>query len=133
MPSLADYEVLESLGSGTYGRVYKVRRRRDGVILVLKQVPMSNLTRQEQQHPRQQAMAGAAVGHAPHRRKVAVDVRGGLEALEELLARHDAGLAHGAADAVEEAFGLEERHVPARELASRTAAATEPLRRRVRE
>ena len=38
------YEIVECLGSGTYGKVYKVRRKADGAILVLKQVSMEGLS-----------------------------------------------------------------------------------------
>ena len=38
------YAILECLGSGTYGKVYKVRRKQDGAILVLKQVSMEGLS-----------------------------------------------------------------------------------------
>jgi hypothetical protein len=42
------YEILASLGSGTYGKVFKVRRIEDGAILVMKQVPLLGLTEREQ-------------------------------------------------------------------------------------
>ena len=32
MPSLADYAVESSLGGGTYGKVFKVRRRDDDAL-----------------------------------------------------------------------------------------------------
>ena len=37
-------QVLEALGSGTYGQVSKVRRLSDGRVLVLKQVPLDGLS-----------------------------------------------------------------------------------------
>ena len=48
MPSLADYRIEGQLGSGTYGKVYKVRRLSDDAILVLKQVSLRNLSAREQ-------------------------------------------------------------------------------------
>ena len=37
-------QVLEALGSGTYGQVSKVRRLSDGRVLVLKQIPLDGLS-----------------------------------------------------------------------------------------
>ena len=48
MPSLADYTVESSLGCGTYGKVFTVRRTEDGALLVLKQVALAALTAKEQ-------------------------------------------------------------------------------------
>lgn len=42
------YRVLESIGSGTYGRVYKVQRLVDNVFLVLKQIPFGGIPASEQ-------------------------------------------------------------------------------------
>jgi serine/threonine protein kinase len=43
-PSLSQYETLEELGKGTYGRVFKVRRKSDGLYCVRKQVPIGGLS-----------------------------------------------------------------------------------------
>jgi hypothetical protein len=40
---------VELIGQGTYGRVYKVRRRSDGRLLVLKSIPFDGLSVEEQQ------------------------------------------------------------------------------------
>ena len=42
------YEILSSLGSGTYGKVFKVRRIFDGSVMVMKKVPLLGLTEKEQ-------------------------------------------------------------------------------------
>lgn len=46
---LRRFEVLCTLGSGTYGRVYKLRRRSTGQICVLKQVVMAGLSPHDQE------------------------------------------------------------------------------------
>ena len=47
--SLRDFEKLEIIGRGSFGIVYKVRRRVDGLIYVLKQIPVASLDLQAQQ------------------------------------------------------------------------------------
>ncbi len=42
-------QTVELIGQGTYGRVYKVRRRSDGRLLVLKSIPFDGLSVEEQQ------------------------------------------------------------------------------------
>lgn len=44
-----EYRILKTLGQGTYGKVYKVERKRDGAILVLKQVALGELTPRERE------------------------------------------------------------------------------------
>ena len=44
MSRVAQFEILEELGKGTYGRVFKVRRHSDGAILVRKQVNIDGLS-----------------------------------------------------------------------------------------
>ena len=41
--------MVELVGHGTYGRVYKVRRKADGELLVLKAIPFDGLSEVEQQ------------------------------------------------------------------------------------
>ena len=43
MTSAKDIEILQKIGEGSYGVVYKVKNKLDKQIYVLKQVDMSNL------------------------------------------------------------------------------------------
>ncbi len=42
-----EYNVLEKLGSGMYGEIFKVSRKRDNKVFVLKKVPLDGLTAQQ--------------------------------------------------------------------------------------
>ncbi|XP_048392659.1 serine/threonine-protein kinase Nek2 [Stegostoma tigrinum] len=50
MPSrLEDYELLESIGSGSYGRCQKIRRKSDGKVLVWKEMDYGSMSETEKQ------------------------------------------------------------------------------------
>ncbi|XP_060686892.1 serine/threonine-protein kinase Nek2 isoform X1 [Hemiscyllium ocellatum] len=50
MPSrLEDYELLESIGSGSYGRCQKIRRKSDGKVLVWKEMDYGSMSEAEKQ------------------------------------------------------------------------------------
>lgn len=44
-----DYEVMEVLGKGSYGKVYKARRRADGYLCVIKQVGLEGISQKEKE------------------------------------------------------------------------------------
>eukprot|EP00762_Andalucia_godoyi_P006801 ANDGO_00910.mRNA.1 putative serine/threonine-protein kinase nek3 len=46
--SLSDFEILREIGRGSYGVVFKVRRKTDGLIYVIKQINISQLSEKEQ-------------------------------------------------------------------------------------
>ncbi len=43
-PQLADFDVLGKLGQGSFGVVYKVKRKEDGQFYVLKQIDISRMS-----------------------------------------------------------------------------------------
>jgi serine/threonine protein kinase len=43
------FEIIDLLGRGTYGRVYRAKRKIDGAILCVKQVPLDGMNEIEQQ------------------------------------------------------------------------------------
>ncbi|WBW71190.1 serine/threonine protein kinase, NIMA related Fin1 [Schizosaccharomyces osmophilus] len=45
-----NYKILECIGHGSFGRIYKVQRLSDGVLLAQKEIPFGNISRQEKQH-----------------------------------------------------------------------------------
>ncbi|KAK3587797.1 hypothetical protein CHS0354_042762 [Potamilus streckersoni] len=47
--TLDDYEVIETIGTGSYGTCKKIRRRRDGLILVWKEMDYGMMTETEKQ------------------------------------------------------------------------------------
>ncbi|EPY50924.1 NEK/NEK2 protein kinase Fin1 [Schizosaccharomyces cryophilus OY26] len=44
------YKILECIGHGSFGRIYKVQRLSDGLLLAQKEIPFGNISRQEKQH-----------------------------------------------------------------------------------
>jgi len=44
---MSDFEVIKTLGQGTYGKVYLVRSRLSGERQVIKQIPLSGMTEQQ--------------------------------------------------------------------------------------
>ena len=47
---IKDYEIIEELGSGSYGIVYKVRKKNAKEELVLKQISLIGLQEKERQY-----------------------------------------------------------------------------------
>ena len=43
----ADFEKLKRLGRGSYGEVFKVRRKQDGKVYVLKIIDMAQMSKEE--------------------------------------------------------------------------------------
>jgi NIMA (never in mitosis gene a)-related kinase len=64
MSQLRGYQVIELLGQGTYGRVYKVLRKSDQQVVVLKSVPFQGMSAQEQQETLNEVRVMAQVQHA---------------------------------------------------------------------
>jgi len=46
---MSDFEILDRLGSGSFGTVFKVKRLEDSDYYVIKTVRVSELSRREQQ------------------------------------------------------------------------------------
>ena len=47
--SIEDFDLLEKLGSGSFGTVFKVRRRIDDIVYVIKTVRIAELSMHEQE------------------------------------------------------------------------------------
>lgn len=63
MSRITQFEVLEELGKGTYGRVYKVRRRSDGAILVRKQVTIEGMSEEDKEETVNEARVMSKCDH----------------------------------------------------------------------
>ena len=52
---IKDYIIISTLGKGSYGIVYKVKKKNDNNIYVLKQIPFDNLTPKQKSEVKQEA------------------------------------------------------------------------------
>lgn len=60
---MSKYETLELVGSGTYGRIYRARRRQDGLIVALKQMPFDAIPAEERKEALNEAKVMERVNH----------------------------------------------------------------------
>jgi serine/threonine protein kinase len=60
---LADYEILEELGKGTYGRVFKVRKKSTNKILVRKQVSLEGMSDEDREETLNEARVMSQCEH----------------------------------------------------------------------
>ena len=63
--SLSDFEILSLLGKGSFGEVYKVRRKSDNEIYAMKKVTITSLTKKEIENALNEIRILASVCH-PH-------------------------------------------------------------------
>mmetsp|Transcript_42492 Transcript_42492/g.105323 ORF Transcript_42492/g.105323 Transcript_42492/m.105323 type:complete len:175 (+) Transcript_42492:3-527(+) len=61
--SIDDYEVLSKIGQGSFGSVFKARRRTDGVLRVLKVMEVVGLSRREQEDALNEVRILASLRH----------------------------------------------------------------------
>ena len=57
------YEIIDTLGCGTYGKVYKVRRMSDSAVLVLKQVSLEGLSEKDMEETLNEAQVMRHLQH----------------------------------------------------------------------
>ena len=60
-----NFQILSKLGSGSFGRVYKVKRYSDNQIYALKKIPLSNASRTDSQYSLNEVRLLASLQH-PH-------------------------------------------------------------------
>lgn len=61
--SLKEYDLLKKIGEGTYGTVYKAKRKKDSKLVVIKQIGMSKSSKQEQREAHNEARILKSLNH----------------------------------------------------------------------
>jgi len=61
--SLKDFEILQEIGKGAFGNVYKAKRIKDGEIYALKKVPMEKLKPKEKENSLNEIRILASINH----------------------------------------------------------------------
>ena len=61
--SLKEYELLKKIGEGTYGTVYKAKRKKDSKLVVVKQIGMSKSSKTEQREAQNEAKILKSLNH----------------------------------------------------------------------
>jgi len=60
---MENFEVLKELGSGTFSKVYQVKRIADNEIYAMKKVKLANLSRKEKENALNEIRILASVNH----------------------------------------------------------------------
>mmetsp|Transcript_29473 Transcript_29473/g.33758 ORF Transcript_29473/g.33758 Transcript_29473/m.33758 type:complete len:124 (+) Transcript_29473:4-375(+) len=61
--SISEFEILKSIGEGSYSKVFKVKRKSDGEIYALKKVPMKGLNEKEKKNAFNEVRILASINH----------------------------------------------------------------------
>ena len=60
---MENFEVLKELGSGTFSKVYQVKRLTDSEVYAMKKVKLANLSRKEKENALNEIRILASVNH----------------------------------------------------------------------